>query len=59
MLPLCKPEERLRQGPYESKLIMETFAAHFSTFGINMDPWLVENSAHPIGALVLAIAAVS
>jgi len=49
---------RPRQGRYQSVVIMETFAVHFSTFGIATDPFMIEESEWPIGALALAITAV-
>jgi hypothetical protein len=56
---VIQPEEHLRQGPYESQLTMEPFAIHVSTFSINVDPWLVEDFARPVGTVALAITAVS
>jgi len=58
--PTVKGEVRPRQGRYQSAVIMETFAVHFSTFGIAMDPFEIDESESgwPIGALALAITAV-
>jgi hypothetical protein len=56
LAPTC--QVRPRQGRYQSAIIMETFAVLFSTFGIAMDPFLIQESEWPIGALTLAITAV-
>ena len=46
-----------KTGYFQSALILETFAEHFSSSGVNMDPTLME--IPPIGALSLTLSAVS
>ena len=46
-----------KKGYYQSVIILKTFAIHFGSLGVNIDPVLLESL--PVGALALAAVAVS
>ena len=57
-IPILMPLQAfIKTGYFQSALILETFAEHFSSSGVNMDPTLIE--ILPTGALSLTLSAVS